>query len=46
LQGCTAVQLHVIDEEMLGEAITLAWRNTSEKGASGSKTRTSRRRTK
>ena len=27
-QGCTAVHLESLDEETLGEAITLAWRNT------------------
>lgn len=37
LQGCTAVRLHTVDEEMLGEAITLAWRNRVEKTASASK---------
>ena len=25
-QGCTAVRLDVVDEEVLGEALTLAWR--------------------
>ncbi len=29
LQGCTAVRLAVVDEETLGEAMTLAWRNIS-----------------
>lgn len=28
-QGCTAVRLDVVDEETLGEALTLAWQNTS-----------------
>jgi YjbR len=32
LQGCTAVRLAVVDEEMLGEAMTLAWRDAREKG--------------
>lgn len=32
LQGCTAVRLAAVDEEMLGEAMTLAWRNAREKG--------------
>lgn len=32
LQGCTAVHLAVVDEEALGEAMTLAWRNANEKG--------------
>ena len=26
-QGCTAVRLDVVDEETLGEVLTLAWRN-------------------
>ena len=30
LQGCTAVRLAVVDEEMLGEAMTLAWRNANQ----------------
>ena len=29
-QGCTTVNLAAVDEEMLGEAITLAWRNTKK----------------
>lgn len=29
LQGCTAVRLSAVDEEALGEAMTLAWQNTS-----------------
>lgn len=29
LQGCTAVRLSGVDEEMLGEALTLAWRATA-----------------
>ncbi|MGH8567002.1 MAG: MmcQ/YjbR family DNA-binding protein, partial [Gammaproteobacteria bacterium] len=28
-QGCTAVRLDSVDEDTLGEAITLAWRNTA-----------------
>jgi len=39
LQGCTAVLLDAVDEEMLGEAMTLAWRNRSEKVASRRKPR-------
>ena len=31
LQGCTAVRLDRVDEEMLGEALTLAWRTTAAK---------------
>ena len=30
-QGCTAVQLAMVDEDTLGEALTLAWRNVAEK---------------
>ena len=33
LQGCTAVRLAVVDQELLGEAMTLAWRNRVEKTA-------------
>ena len=29
LQGCTAVRLSAVDQEMLGEAMTLAWRTTA-----------------
>jgi len=29
-QGCTTVNLAAVDEDMLGEAITLAWRNTKK----------------
>jgi hypothetical protein len=28
-QGCTAVRLGTVDEETLGEALTLAWRNVA-----------------
>jgi len=38
LQGCTTVRLETVDEELLGEAMTLAWRNRVEKSvAAGSK---------
>jgi hypothetical protein len=30
LQGCTAVRLDSIDEETLGEAMTIAWRNSTD----------------
>jgi hypothetical protein len=33
LQGCTTVRLEAVDEELLGEAMTLAWRNRVEKTA-------------
>ena len=39
LQGSTAVRLDRVDEEMLGEAMTLAWRNTKDKAISGRKRR-------
>lgn len=29
--GCTSVRLEAIDEDTLGEAITLAWQNTARK---------------
>ena len=28
-QGCTAVRLDAVDEDTLGEAMTLAWRNST-----------------
>lgn len=31
-QGSTTVRLDAVDEEVLGEALTLAWRNAVEKG--------------
>ena len=30
-QGCTAVRLDAVGEDLLGEAMTLAWRNTARK---------------
>ena len=30
-QGCTRVQLDAVDEDTLGEAMTLAWQNTATK---------------
>ncbi|HEU4935992.1 MAG TPA: MmcQ/YjbR family DNA-binding protein [Vicinamibacterales bacterium] len=44
LQGCTAVRLDSVDEEMLGEAMTLAWRNRIEKSAPAKRRRTPRKR--
>jgi hypothetical protein len=41
-QGCTRVQLDSVDEDTLGEAITLAWQNIAGKHAAG---RTKPRRT-
>jgi hypothetical protein len=35
--GCTRVHLAAVDEEMLGEALTLAWQNGVAKGPSRSK---------
>jgi len=46
LQGCTAVRLDTVDEEALGEAMTLAWRNSSDKAASVRNARTLKRRSK
>ncbi len=34
-QGCTSVRLDSIDEETLGEAMTLAWQNTAVKRVAG-----------
>jgi hypothetical protein len=40
LQGCTAVRLDRVDEEILGEALTLAWRHRAgQPPASRSKAR-------
>jgi hypothetical protein len=41
--GCTRVQLKAIDEELLGEAMTLAYQNVLAKAARGKATRRSRR---
>jgi hypothetical protein len=41
-QGCTRVRLDSVDEDTLGEALTLAWQNTARKGVVG---RPRRRRT-
>ena len=30
--GCTSVRLDSVDEDTLGEAMTLAWQNTARKG--------------
>jgi hypothetical protein len=30
-QGCTAVRLDAVDEDVLGEALTLAWQNSAPK---------------
>ena len=34
-QGCTRVTLDTVDEDTLGEAMTLAWQDTIKKGAAG-----------
>ena len=40
--GCTRVRLDSVDEDMLGEVMTLAWQNTAKKsGAGRSKTKRS-----
>ena len=33
--GCTKVQLDSVDEDTLGEAMTLAWQNAAKKSVSG-----------
>ena len=38
-QGCTMVQLSAVDEEALGEAMTLAWQNTVKAAAQPKKKR-------
>ena len=40
-QGCTRVTLKAADEETVGEALTLAWRNAVSKGATKSRPRKS-----
>ena len=43
-QGCTAVKLAAVDEDVLGEAITLAWRNAvAKKAARGGRAKRKRR---
>ena len=37
LQGCTAVRLDAVDEDTLGEALTLAWQNTARQPPPGRK---------
>ena len=37
-QGCTAVHLEVVDDDALGEALTLAWQNGAAKGAPARRT--------
>lgn len=45
-QGATGVRLDAVDEEALGEALTLAWRNAVEKGPTRSAVRPRRAATK
>ncbi len=42
-QGSTTVRLDAADEEAVGEALTLAWRNAVEKGPTRSASRKPRR---
>ena len=44
-QGCTTVQLEAVDEDKLGEAMTLAWQNTVQ-AASASKVQNARKTSK
>jgi hypothetical protein len=37
-QGCTAVRLEVVDDDALGEALTLAWQNGAAKAAPARRT--------
>jgi hypothetical protein len=43
-QGCTSVRLNSVDEDTLGEAMTLAWQNTATKGPARSTTAPRKRR--
>ena len=38
-QGCTRVRFDSVDEETVGDAMTLAWQNTASKGKGSSKSR-------
>jgi hypothetical protein len=40
--GSTRVQLASVDEETLGEALTLAWQNISSKGSAPTRTRSAK----
>jgi hypothetical protein len=44
VEGCTAVRLGTVDEEAVGEAMTLAWRNAKEHGRRRSRGDRPRRR--
>ena len=41
-QGCTRVELRAADEEILGEAVTLAWQNATTARAKRSRARSRR----
>jgi len=43
LQGCTRIALDEVDEEILGEAMTLAWQSAAVRRATGVKRAGSRR---
>lgn len=43
-QGCTAVRLDAVDEDTLGEALTLAWQRTVDKYAKAATAKTARAR--
>jgi hypothetical protein len=43
LQGCTAVRLDAVDEDVLGEAMTLAWRAAAARPPGRAWTRHARR---
>jgi hypothetical protein len=45
-QGCTAVRLASVDEDTLGEAMTLAWQNIALETTKGTKRMKSLKRTK
>jgi hypothetical protein len=45
-QGCTRVRLDAVDEDALGEAITLAWRNSAAKPAPRSRSPKRKKRAK
>ena len=43
--GCTRVQLDAVDEDTLGDAMTLAWQNTVDKQKTAKTPKTGRKRT-
>ena len=46
LSGCTAVRLEAVDDEMVGQAMTLAWRNSIEKAPAKKNRRAARTKMK